>query len=77
MNLKLVLIAVTILWIVGGFFGVKNWNKMFGEPNEDPTESEGARSYGTAHIISIYTIKVKSCRTVKACYLRLFLKKYL
>jgi len=56
METKLLLMLVTTLWLVGGFFGIKNWHKIFGRPNEDPTESAGARSYGTAHIISIYMI---------------------
>jgi len=39
-----------ILWIWGGVYLVKNFQKIFGAHPDDPSESPGARSLGQTQI---------------------------
>lgn len=48
----LVAAIIGMLWL--GFYLVTRYHKLFGPHPDDPSETPGARSFGLAHIISIW-----------------------
>jgi len=57
MEVAKVLMSVALVALLyGGVVALKNWSKIFGRPQDDPTETAGARSYGITHIVAIYLV---------------------
>ncbi|MDB9741849.1 hypothetical protein OAB00_03235 [Akkermansiaceae bacterium] len=52
--IKVLLVAALLAWIYLGFYLVANFNKLFGAHPDDPSETPGARSFGFAHIVTIW-----------------------
>ena len=52
--LQILLIAMLIIWLWLGYFLVTRYHKLFGPHPDDPAESPGARSFGIAHIVSVW-----------------------
>jgi len=51
---KSILFILLLFWIFGGFYLIKNFNKIFGPHRDDPSESPGARSLGQTQIWSVW-----------------------
>lgn len=50
-----IFLAVSLLtWIWLGFFLITRFKKLFGAHPDDPSETPGARSFGLAHIVTIW-----------------------
>jgi len=43
-----------IIWTLIGVYLVKHYDRIFGPHEDDPAESEGARSFGVAHVVTIW-----------------------
>jgi len=52
--ITVVLIIALIIWNYVGYYLVSRFQKLFGAHPDDPSETPGARSFGLAHIVSIY-----------------------
>ena len=52
--IKIGLTIFLIVWTLLGYFLVKNYDRLFGPHADDPAESPGARSFGTAHILAVW-----------------------
>lgn len=48
-------LAISLVgWIYLGFYLITRFKKLFGAHPDDPSETPGARSFGLAHIVSIW-----------------------
>lgn len=45
-----------LLWLILGFFLVKNWGSLFGADKDNPSETSGARSLGVTHVVVIWFV---------------------
>ncbi len=45
-----------LIWLWIGFYLVINWGKLFGADQDNPSETEGARSLGVTHIVVIWLV---------------------
>lgn len=52
--LSILLLIFLIFWIWLGYFLITRYHKLFGPHPDDPAESPGARSFGIAHIVSVW-----------------------
>lgn len=51
---KIGIVIFLIIWTIIGYLLVKNYGRIFGPHADDPAETEGARSFGVAHIVAIW-----------------------
>lgn len=52
--LKILIFILTAAWFLLGVWLVKNYQRLFGPNQDDPSETAGARSFGVAHIIAVW-----------------------
>jgi len=52
--IKIVLGILLILWVYVAYYLISRFKKLFGAHPDDPSETPGARSFGLAHIVTIW-----------------------
>lgn len=53
-GIKIVLSILILVWLYVGYYLVTRFHKLFGTHPDDPAETPGARSFGLAHIVTIW-----------------------
>ena len=51
---KIFLVICILAWIWVAYFLITRYKKLFGAHPDDPSETPGARSFGLAHIVTIW-----------------------
>lgn len=52
--IKISLALFLIAWTIFGVWILLKYNRLFGPHRDDPAETAGARSFGVAHIVSVW-----------------------
>lgn len=43
-----------VFWTILGVWLLMKYNRLFGPHSDDPAETAGARSFGVAHVVSVW-----------------------